>query len=305
MKAKMNSPALRICLVDMNNGVTNQATRCFRRIVDAFAERVRHANPGHEVSFRHVQPRNLGELPSADDDLILSSGGPGTPFDGFDDPWCKGYRKILDGIVEANIKKREGAPKALVICHSFEIAVIHFAIARMEKRPTLKFGVMPAYILPDGQSTDFLKPFGYRLFTWEHRNWEAVGVDEARMKALGGKLLAMESHAKGVVNTGQAILGLKFAPGVHGTQFHPEADKAGVMAWIEKPEHMAAVESAYGRVLYDRMLRSLANPERLAKTFALLIPSWLTNRFNQLAAVRGLHPVGVPAIGMQDFDVAV
>ena len=270
MLKSMSAPApLRICLVDMNNGVANQATRCFRRILEGFERRVAAANPGLSCRVNHVQPRNLGELPDTTYDLVLSSGGPGAPTDGFDDPWGVGYRNFLDDVVRANLAAPHTATKLLVVCHSFELAVLHFAVAEMRKRATLKFGVMPAYLTPSGQTVDFLRPFGYRLFAWEHRNWEAVNSNAGRLKELGGAVLAMESHAKGVVNTGEAILGLHFAPGVDGTQFHPEADKSGVLAWIEKPEHASAVEGAYGRALYDRMLKSLGNPERLARTFAL------------------------------------
>ena len=83
---------LKVCLVDMNNGVANQATRCFRRLVDGFSKRVREANPSLDVVFKHVQPRNLGELPDADTDLLLSSGGPGAPTDGYEDPWSTGLQ---------------------------------------------------------------------------------------------------------------------------------------------------------------------------------------------------------------------
>lgn len=297
--------ALRVCLVDMNNGVANQATRCFRRLYDAFQKRVKQANPGLEVTFRHVQPRNLGELPDDDVDLILSSGGPGAPHDGYEDTWCTGYRKFLDKVVERNIVAPDTAPKALVVCHSFEIAVLHFQVAEMVRRPKLKFGVMPAYITEHGQEVDYLAPFGYRLFTWEHRNWEAVNLDAKRLGELGGSLTAMESHANAKVNTGDAILGLHFAPGVHGTQFHPEADKPGVMAWIEKPEHTIQVEEQYGRPLYEKMITTLSNPDRLARTFALLIPGWLAFRFNDLAETRGLRPLTAPEFDMQEFDIAV
>ena len=74
----------------MNNGVPNQATRCFKTIVEAFREYVKAVNPNVNVELAHVQPRNLGELPKNDVDLILSSGGPGSPFDGYDDAWCSG-----------------------------------------------------------------------------------------------------------------------------------------------------------------------------------------------------------------------
>ena len=77
------------------------------------------------------------------------------------------------------------------------------------------------------------------------------------------------------------------------------------MNWIERPEHKVAVQDAYGEVLYDRMVKSLANPDRLAKTFALLIPGWLTYRFNEIAPTRDWKPLDPPSQDMASFDVAV
>lgn len=289
----------------MNNGVANQATRCFRRLHDAFSKRVRERNPELDVTFRHVQPRNLGELPSDDVDIVLSSGGPGSPHDGFDDAWGKGYRNFLDRALERNRATNGHGPKVLLVCHSFQIGVLHFGVATLQQRPSKKFGVMPAYVTAAGQAVDYYKPFGYRLFTWEHRNWECVGANEARLAELGGQVLAHESHKKAVVNQGDAIVGIQFSRGIDGVQFHPEADKPGVLAWIEKPEHAATVEDAYGSALYAKMVKTLGDPTRLARTFALFIPGWLTYRFNELAKERGYKPIDVPAQTMQDFDVAV
>jgi GMP synthase-like glutamine amidotransferase len=278
----------------MNNGVKNQATRCFKQIVDAFRKRATAFNEQLDFHFTHVQPRNLGELPPDDVDLVLSSGGPGSPFDGYEDPWCTGYRKFLDRCIELNQKDPSAAPKALLVCHSFELGVIHFKVGTMQRRPSLKFGLMPAYTTRAGQKEDFLRPYGDRLFAWEHRNWEAVDIDLARLGELGGALLATESREGHAPDKGRAALSLKFGPGIWGTQFHPEADKPGAMAWIEKPEHKIAVTDAYGQLLYERMLKSLSNPDRLAKTFALFIPGWLTFRFNEIAPQKSLRPLPPP-----------
>ncbi len=296
---------LKVCLVDMNNGVANQATRCFRRLVDGFSKRVREANPSLDVVFKHVQPRNLGELPDADTDLLLSSGGPGAPTDGYEDPWSTGYRAFLDRVTEANLKDRFTSPKALLICHSFELGVLHYGVAQMARRETKKFGLMPAYMTADGEATDYLRPFGYRLFSWEHRDWQAVDLDSQRLADIGGAVLATETHESHGAHKGDAALAIRFTAGVDGTQFHPEADKPGVMAWVEKPESQNALRLAYGDALLDRMVKSLGNPDRLAKTFALLVPGWLTYRFNELAGGRGWNELGPPMMGMQDFDVAV
>lgn len=286
---------LRVCLVDMNNGVANQATRCFKTIVESFRGRVKASNPAVDIALDHVQPRNLGELPKDDMDLMLSSGGPGSPFDGYDDsPWCTGYRKVLDRIAEANQKNPDAAPKALLVCHSFELGILHFGVGTMQKRSSLKFGLMPAYTTRVGRDVDFLQPFGDRMFTWEHRNWEAVDLQPKRLEAIGGAVLATESREGQPPDKGKALLGMKFTHGIWGTQFHPEADKPGVMAWIEKPEHKVAVTDAYGQLLYDRMVKSLSNPDRLAKTFSLLIPGWLTYRFNELARKRNWKAMPIP-----------
>lgn len=285
---------LHVCLVDMNNGVANQGIRCFKQLVAAFRALALEANPNAEIALTHVQPRNLGEEVPGDADLVLSSGGPGSPYDGWDDPWCAGYRRALDRIVGANRDGDPRAPKALLVCHSFELGVLHFRVAAMRRRTTLKFGLMPAYTTRAGREVDFLRPFADRLFAWEHRNWEAVEPDAARFAQLGGAVLATESREELAPEKGRALLALKFAPGVWGTQFHPEADRPGVMAWIEKPEHKVAVTDAYGQLLYERMVKSLADPDRLGKTFSLLVPGWLVHRFNELAPARGLRPVAVP-----------
>ena len=292
---------LHLALVDMNNGVANEAIRCFRRLFTAFMGRVKSANPRLTVQLEHVQPRNLGELPSAKVDLFLSSGGPGSPHDGWDEPWCSGYRSFLDRIMDASAHHSEAPPAGLLVCHSYEIAVQHFQFARMAQRPDLKFAIFPAYVTPEGRRAPFLAPFDDRLFIWEHRLWQAVEMNERRVAAQGGALLATESRP-GRTDKGRALLGFRFGPGLDGTQFHPEADRAGVLAWIDRPEHASALQDAYGHSLYDRMMRTLADPSRLARTYALLIPGWLTERFNRLAAVRGLNPIPPPEQSMEEFE---
>ncbi|MEW5855646.1 MAG: hypothetical protein AB2A00_43125 [Myxococcota bacterium] len=296
----MRNDHLKLCLVDMNNGVANEATRCFRRISDAFQARVRAANPRLETSLKHVQPRNLGELPGEDMDLVLSSGGPGSPYDGYEDPWCTGYRKFVDSVIERSLQRAATAPGLLVVCHSFEIVVSHLQVAKLQPRDKRKFGVMPAYMTPEGMRSPLLSPFGDRLFAFEHRNWEAVDLDEKRLRELGGQLLARESRDG--VSKGRGLMAFKFAPGVEGTQFHPEADRAGVVAWINKPDMAAAFKDAYGDYTYEQMIDTLADPTRLARTFALLIPGWLTREFNRLAAARGWQPLGPPVQDMTEFQ---
>ena len=61
-------------------------------------------------------------------------------------------------------------------------------------RAERKFGVMPIYTTAEGQHHPLLSAFHDRLFAFEHRNWEAIDLDEAKLRGLGGKVLARESR---------------------------------------------------------------------------------------------------------------
>jgi GMP synthase-like glutamine amidotransferase len=279
----------------MNNGVDNQGIRCFRGVLRQFFERVVAANPGLETRVEYVQPRNLGELPADDADLYLSSGGPGSPFDGQDEAWSLGYRKFVDNLMESGSGRGPSEPTGqamFAVCYSFELLVCHFKVATMRPRATRKFGVMPIYPTGLGMVSPLMRPFGDRLFAFEHRSWEAVDLDERKMEAHGSELWARESrdgHSKG-----EGLVAFRFCRNIEGTIFHPEADRAGALAWIAKPDQAKAVIDAYGQVTYIRMLQTLDDPMRLARTYAVMVPGWLARRFNRLARLRDWNPIEKP-----------
>ncbi|MDY7226405.1 hypothetical protein [Hyalangium rubrum] len=296
------SRSLRIGLIDMNNGVPNQAIRSFRSIIAAFSERVRARNPGLSVTTAHVQPRNLGEAPPADCDLYLSTGGPDAPVDGFKESWAPGIRSFIDSIVDGQLQRGSTAPALFSVCYSFEITVMHFGLAAMIPRER-KFGIMPVYPTEEGLASPMFAPFGDRLFVWEHRSWQAVDLDEKKLKELGGTLLARESrdgHSKG-----RGLMAFRFSKGVEGTIFHPEADRPGVLNWLERPEQAKAVIETYGELVYRRMCKTIDDPSRLARTYALLLPGWMARTFNAMALDRDWAPVDMPtydaALGLDAF----
>lgn len=278
---------IRLCIVDMNNGHVNQAMRCLRGLVSEFFERVQAWNPTLPCELLEVSPRDTNEPIPTDCDLYLSSGGPGSPFEGEGQPWTFDFGRFADGVVESGIQGGENRRALFAICYSFELVVQHFRLAQIAPRSDRKFGVMPIYTTSDGQQHPLLSPFGDRLFAFEHRNWEAVEPDAQRLGSLGGRILARESRDG--VSKGRAILGLEVAPGIEAVQFHPEADRAGVMNWVARPEQAAAFKATYGEVTYQAMLRTLDDPRRLARTFALVIPGWLGRQFNQVAGFRGYN----------------
>jgi GMP synthase-like glutamine amidotransferase len=296
------SRSLRIGLIDMNNGVPNQAIRSFRSIIAAFSERVRARNPGLTLTTTHVQPRNLAEAPPTDCDLYLSTGGPDSPVDGFKESWATGIRSFFDRIVNGQLQHGPTAPSLFAVCYSFELTVMHFGLVQMIPRER-KFGIMPVYPTEEGLAHPMFAPFGDRLFVWEHRSWQAVDLDEKKLKELGGVLLARESrdgHSKG-----KGLMAFQFTRGIEGTIFHPEADRPGVLNWLERPEQAKAVIETYGELIYRRMCKTIDDPTRLARTYALLLPGWMARTFNTLAQERDWAPVDMPtydaALGLDAF----
>jgi GMP synthase-like glutamine amidotransferase len=211
----------------MNAGHANQAMRCFRGIMTAFFDRVRAANPGLSCRLVEVSPRDTNLVVPRDCDIYVGSGGPGSPYDGDEEPWFKDFGDFVDWIYREADRDDEHQKSLFGVCYTFELLVRHFDVAEVSTRDSRKFGVMPIYTTGYGQKHSLLAPFRDRLFAFEHRNWEAVEMKGKNVEALGGGLLALESrdgHSKG-----RGLLGFDFGRGVEAVQFHPEADRAGVM----------------------------------------------------------------------------
>jgi GMP synthase-like glutamine amidotransferase len=283
---------LKICIIDMNDGQPNQAMRCLRLLIERFSGLVTAKNPGLLIEVEHVSPRDKNEELPRDADLYLSSGGPGSPFDGDQKPWFAAYRRFVGELAETARAFPARAPSLFAICYSFELVVRFFELGEIVERQTTKFGVMPVYTTDAGRRHPLTVPFSDRLFAFEHRRWEAVHLDEARLASLGGSFLARESRDG--VSKGRAILALDFGPGIEGVQFHPEADRPGVLSWIKRVENEEAFREAYGEATFHAMIRTLNNPARLARTFDLFIPRWLSRRFNAVADERGWRKVEMP-----------
>jgi GMP synthase-like glutamine amidotransferase len=298
----MSLRPLRICIVDMNNAHVNQAMRCLRGLVSNFFEHVKRHNPALVCELVEVSPRDTNHEVPRDCDLYLSTGGPGSPFDGDGQPWQADYGVFCDHVAESAARGGAGRQGLFAICYSFEMVVRHFNLARIAPRGERKFGVMPIYTTPEGQHHPLLAAFGDRLFAFEHRNWEAIELDEAKLRSLGGKVLARESRDG--VSKGRALLALDAAPGIETVQFHPEADRPGVMNWVARPEQAAAFKATYGEMTYQAMLRTLDDPRRLARTFALVIPGWFVRQFNLLGVARGYAPLDPPSEDVSDAFAA-
>ena len=288
-----NHRDLRVCLLDMNSGHQNQAMRCFRGIVTAFFDRVRQHNPGLACRLVEVSPRDTNAPIPRDADFYLGSGGLGSPYDGDDQPWFTDFNRFLGWMLTEARRSDEDQKSLFGVCYTYELMVRLFGVAEVTMRDSRKFGVMPIYTTSYGRNHPLLAPFRDRLCAFEHRHWEAVNLDKDRLLELGGGLLAQESRDG--YSKGQGLLGFDLGPGIEAVQFHPEADRAGVISWVARPEQAAAFRATYGEDTYQAMLRTLDDPNRLARTFALVIPGFLQRRFNSLCESRGYRSIPPPS----------
>ena len=277
-------PTLRICFVDMNAGVKNEAMRCLGAVHTRFLGMVAEQNPTLEVELVTVSPRDKGEAIPRDHDIYVCSGGPGAPQDGDGTEWAKDFRGLVESVLTQD---RAAAPRSLfAICYSYELVVHQLGLATLHHRKHKRFGVMPIYTTEAGQKHPLLSDFHDRIFAFEHRNWDTLDPNHARLAELNGAELARESRV-GKNDKGESMLAFHLGESLEATLFHPEADRDGIRAWISKPEQEAAFREAYGDVTHDRMIRTVENPERIDRAHITVVPGFLRRRFNALAPFRG------------------
>lgn len=278
----------------MNAGVKNEAMRCLRSTIATFEQQLRAAWHDAVLEVVTVSPRDKAEKVPRGCDLYLSSGGPGSPFDGEGTEWMRDYARFLDEIVDAHEKSPATAPGAMPICYSFELVVMHFKLAKLQKRHHRKFGVMPQYTTGLGARHPLLSMFGDRVFAFEHRNWDAIDDDVLSFARLAGGVLARESRP-GRGDKGHSITAFYLGTGIESTLFHPEADRPGIKAWIDRPEEAQAFKEAYGETTHERMLHTIQHPERIDRAHVEIIPGFLRRHYDRLAPARGWPLIPTPA----------
>lgn len=88
------------------------------------------------------------------------------------------------------------------------------------------------------------------------------------------QLLAIEKE-RPHVDLPRAMMAIRFNEYFISTQFHPEADAKGMMAYLSKEEKKKEVVDEHGITKYNDMLDHLEDPDKIAHTQATIIPNFL------------------------------
>ncbi len=252
---------IRLAILDLYDNTPNQGMRCIQDIVEEF----------DEIEYSVFDVRGKDQVPGLEFDIYISTGGPGSPLEG-DGIWDKRYARWLDAVWNWNLQP--GAPKKYVffICHSFQIAVNHFKLARVTKRKSRSFGTFSCH------KTDEAEPLFEKLpdpfYIADFRDWQAVQPDWKRIDDMGAKVVALEK-IRPHVPLERALMGIRFSEEIFGVQFHPEAEpKSMLWHFMDEKQRIQLIQE-HGEEKYKRLIDDLRDRKKILLTHNTVLPGFL------------------------------
>jgi len=264
--------SFKIAILDLNAGETNEGMRCIKMLVEEFL-----GQDGIEGHYDVFEVRIAAEIPKLKDyDIYISSGGPGSPLIS-GDAWETGYFGLLDSLLRHNLS-RPNKKHLFLICHSFQLACLHWDLARVTKRRSTSFGVLPIFKTNSGELETLFKGLNDPFYAVDSRDYQVIGPKEWKLDTLDGKVLCREKMRPNVPLE-RAVMAIRFSNEIFGVQFHPEADAEGMLRHFQKDDKREQIIKKYGKHKYFNMLDQLVDESKIMKTNQTIIP-----RFLQLAA---------------------
>jgi GMP synthase-like glutamine amidotransferase len=259
---------IKVALLDMNNNHANQGMRNIKEISQAFKE-----NADEDVTIELFDVRYKNEVPNiADFDIFISSGGPGNPHqEGYE--WEKKYAEFLTGIWEHN-QRQEDKKFLFLICHSFQIASIHWNIGNICKRKSYSFGVMPIHKTEEGENDFLLKNLPNPFYAVDSRAYQLIEADEEKMEKMGMKIMALEK-VRPHIHLERAVMAIRFSAEIFGTQFHPEADPKGMIENLKNDKNRTAMIENFGVEKYLETIDRMDDPDKIILTQRQILPRFL------------------------------
>src|SRR5262245_15350572 len=114
---------LSVAILDLNNGTPNQGIFCIERILEDVSQRL--ANEYQiGLNWERFGVRDQCAVPKLDDfDVLIGSGGPGSPFEGIGLTWESRLFKLWSDLYDYNAKGPASKKFLFGICHSYELLI--------------------------------------------------------------------------------------------------------------------------------------------------------------------------------------
>ncbi len=266
---------IKLALLDMNNNHVNQGMRNINEISMAFQQQ---SEDHVEIKIFDVRFKN--EMPNIEDfDIFISSGGPGTPHrEGYE--WEQKFADFLDGIWEHN-KNSDHKKFLFLICHSFQLASIHWKLGNICKRKSYSFGVMPVHKTDEGEQDFLLKNLPDPFYAVDSRAYQFIEPNMDLMDEMGMKIVALEK-IRPHINLERAVMAIRFSDEIFGTQFHPEADPDGMMTNLEDDTNRAAMIENFGVEKFLETVDRLNDEDKIVLTQKEILPRFLKHSAEQI-----------------------
>jgi len=259
---------IRIALMDMNNNQVNQGFKNIGEIAEAFRK-----NAEENVSIRTFDVRYRNEVPDIKDfDIFISSGGPGDPHrEGLE--WEEKFADFLNAVLEHN-QYNDCKKYLFLICHSFQLASIHWKLGNICKRKSYSFGVMPVHKTEEGSREFLFKNLPDPFYAVDSRAFQFIQPDYRRFEELGMKIVAIEK-ARPHINLERAVMAIRFSEEIFGTQFHPEANPEGMIENLKDIRNKEAMIENFGMEKYLETMDRMDDEDKIILTQAQILPRFL------------------------------
>jgi len=277
--------AARLAILDMYEGLPNQGMRCIKEILSQF---------GDVVEWEIFDVRSLAEVPDLSFDIYISTGGPGNPSDG-DGIWDVKYYKWLEAVWQWNLNPENSRKHVFLICHSFQMACLHFDLAAVSRRKSVSFGTFICHITEEGRDEPLFEGLDNPFYVADFRDFQLTQPDEDRFESMGAKIVALEK-VRPHVPLERALMAVRFSDEIFGSQFHPEADSEGMLKHFLDPERRQKIIKEHSEEKYLQMIEHLNDPGKIGLTHDIILPLFLQRALRSISgklAGRSLQLAGV------------
>jgi len=265
----MDKPVLRAAILDLYDGQANQGMRCIKEMLDDFGKK-----QDIELIFDIFDIRGKEEIPTLEYDVYISTGGPGSPIDSEGTRWEALFFSLMDNIKQHNNAYPDAKKYVFLICHSFQIYSRYYKLGNVNKRLSTSFGVMPIHKTLAGTKESLFNGLADPFWAVDSRDWQVTEPDIKRIRKMGGEILCIEKY-RPHVKLERCVMAMRFDEAIFGTQFHPEADSAGMLFHMKTEDKKKQVIEHHGEEKYYSMLEHLDDPEKIVLTHQTIIPLFL------------------------------
>jgi len=261
---------VRIALLDMNN---NQANQGFKNIKEISENSQKQSE--ENISITGFDVRHKNEIPNIEDfDIFISSGGPGNPHrEGFE--WEQKFADFLDAVYEHN-KNNDAKKYLFLICHSFQLASIHWDLGNICKRKSYSFGVQPIHKTEEGEEEFLFKNLPNPFYAVDSRAYQFIEPNLDRFEELQMKMVAIEK-SRPHIDLERAIMAVRFSDEIFGTQFHPEANPDGMLENLKDEKNKEAMIENYGMEKYLETVDRINDEDKIVLTQSQILPRFLSD----------------------------